>query len=642
MKIAGLFPVVLVAGCLVHGGCAKNDGAVKPAAPPAAPAEGVKPAAPLAEGKPAAPPAEAVKPAAPPADGGLAELIAALDTPDIRAREAALDAIGSRGSAARPALDALLAAAADPDPMIRWHAARSIGMVGETALPAMPKLVSLLADADPVVVTQAAHAIGQVRGDAPAADLAAEAKEACAAAVEPLIATTLHVDPRVRRAAILSLRRVSNPDALLPLVTRHLADADPSVVLPALHTLADMGVESLPFLTKALAEPGSRYWATVVLAEMGPAAAPALPQLTALAGDAELDERLQAIYALAGIGEAAADSAPVLVAALEGNEPVLRYAAAHALGRIKAAVADEALARAASDDNPLLAEVASWARARIDPADESLMDAALARLESGLAAADPSIRAASVAGLADLAQFLEPPRRQSIAGLFARSLGDPDDGVSLKAGGALVQLGPAAVDAIRSLLGDAALRPRALEVLAAMGGGAAAALPEIEAALDDPDAKVRGEAAFALGSLGPDAAALVPKLAGLLAEDEAPEVRYTAAYALGRVGAAAAPAFDQLVTLTTSADDLLATVAVWAALKIRPDDRELFAQAVPLLERALDSEREMVRLEAAVSLGEIGAAAAAAVPALELVAENDPVERVRDAAAHSIAEIRSR
>jgi len=642
--------VVAVAGLVAVGGCADQPPVAKPVKPVAEVVEPIERAASemAAAPKPAAAeltpagdrPATAPAPPAPTIAALLQTLAAAAGSDE---RVLAIDEIGAVGQNARPALDALIAAFADAEPRVRWHAARAVGLIGEDALSALPKLVTLLGDADPLVVTQAAAAIARIRGDDGRPQIPDADAAIYAAAVDPLAGTAVHPDPRARRAAVRALRVLSpSLAAMAPVVSKHLADADPTVVIGALHTLADMGVESLPFLTKALAEPGSRYWATVVLAEMGPAAAPALPQLTALAGDAELDERLQAIYALAGIGEAAADSAPVLVAALEGNEPVLRYAAAHALGRIRAAAADEALARAASDDNPLLAEVASWARARIDPADESLMDAALARLESGLAAADPSIRAASVAGLADLAQFLEPPRRQSIAGLFARSLGDPDDGVSLKAGGALVQLGPAAVDAIRSLLGDAALRPRALEVLAAMGGGAAAALPEIEAALDDPDAKVRGEAAFALGSLGPDAAALVPKLAGLLAEDEAPEVRYTAAYALGRVGAAAAPAFDQLVTLTTSADDLLATVAVWAALKIRPDDRELFAQAVPLLERALDSEREMVRLEAAVSLGEIGAAAAAAVPALELVAENDPVERVRDAAAHSIAEIRSR
>jgi len=44
----------------------------------------------------------------------------------------------------------------------------------------------------------------------------------------------------------------------------------------------------------------------------------------------------------------------------------------------------------------------------------------------------------------------------------------------------------------------------------------------------------------------------------------------------------------------------------------------------------------------AVSLGERGAAATEAVPELEFVAANDPVESVRDAATHALALIRGR
>ena len=49
----------------------------------------------------------------------------------------------------------------------------------------------------------------------------------------------------------------------------------------------------------------------------------------------------------------------------------------------------------------------------------------------------------------------------------------------------------------------------------------------------------------------------------------------------------------------------------------------------------------MVRLEAAVSLGDIGAAASSAVPLLELVAEEDAVPAVRAAAAAALAKIRT-
>ena len=86
---------------------------------------------------------------------------------------------------------------------------------------------------------------------------------------------------------------------------------------------------------------------------------------------------------------------------------------------------------------------------------------------------------------------------------------------------------------------------------------------------------------------------------------------------------------------------MLATVAVWAALKIRPADRSLVETAVPLLRQALRGEQELVRLEAAVALGDIGSAARTAIPILELIAEEDPVKSVRAAATEALAKVRT-
>jgi HEAT repeat protein len=214
--------------------------------------------------------------------------------------------------------------------------------------------------------------------------------------------------------------------------------------------------------------------------------------------------------------------------------------------------------------------------------------------------------------------------------------------VSMRAGAALVRLGAGSVDVLDGMLREASTRLPALEILAAIGAPAAAALPAVVPLLEDPEPAVRSEAAFTLAALSDKAADAVPKLVPLLADGQPPEVRYTTAYALGRIGAAAAPAFERLVALSKSNDDLMATVAVWAALKIRPDDTDLFKEAVPLLQGALDSPRQLARLEAAVSLGELGEAATAVLPALELVADNDPVEAVRDAATAAIRRIRGR
>jgi HEAT repeat protein len=86
---------------------------------------------------------------------------------------------------------------------------------------------------------------------------------------------------------------------------------------------------------------------------------------------------------------------------------------------------------------------------------------------------------------------------------------------------------------------------------------------------------------------------------------------------------------------------LLATVAAWAGLKIEPENKQMYEQAIPLLEKALRSERELARLEAAVTLGEIGADASGSLPLLELVAEDDPSSSVRSAATAAVAKISS-
>jgi HEAT repeat protein len=53
------------------------------------------------------------------------------------------------------------------------------------------------------------------------------------------------------------------------------------------------------------------------------------------------------------------------------------------------------------------------------------------------------------------------------------------------------------------------------------------------------------------------------------------------------------------------------------------------------------ADREIVRLEAAVALGDIGPAAASAIPILELVSEEDSTKAVRAAAAAALAKIKA-
>ncbi|MFM7033986.1 MAG: HEAT repeat domain-containing protein [Planctomycetia bacterium] len=610
-------------------------------------ASGCQKAAPRATTPPTRPaPAASATSAQPAADGhpSLDDLRKTLTTAeDSAVRVSAIDALGTYGEGAEAALDELVKATTDSEPRVRWRAARTIGLIGVDAISAMPRLVAMLGDPDPIAAAQAAAAIRLIRGHDRRADRPEQDASLYESAIEPLFAATVHADPRVRRAAVHAIQSLDLPDSdLAARLGKILADSQPSVILPALHTLADMDGAAVPVFIEALANPKARYWAAVGLTEVGPEAAPAVGALTTLAATGEPEERMQAMLALAAIGPAAVAAAPAVLEALQTNdEGVLRFSAAFAAGKIGLQEADGPLATMATGDDPLLATVAAWARSKINRDDASLRTAAVESLRAALSSDRPRVRVAAVSGLSDMADLLDAPTRRALAVEFLETLRDPDPTVGNRGGAALIRLGGDAIDTLRGAMADAPARQAILEILAAIGPKAAAAEDEIVAALSADDPAVRGEAAVTLAAIGPDAAQAVPALERILADGaEEKGVRYSAAYALGRIGPDAVSAIDELRALMASEDELMATVAVWAILKIEPGSSEHFETAIPLLRKALRSDNDLARLEAAVALGEIGASAEAAIPILEVVSDNDPVRAVRSAATEALSRIR--
>jgi len=665
-------------------------GCSKPAAPPAPPRPAPAPtptaATEQATPEPAAPqpttPRQTAAPAVPPApaptapandveadvaavkDAGTAAVTALLGSlsaaTDEDGRVAAIDDIAKLGAAAAPALDKLLEAAAHASERIRWHAVRAIGRIGHDAAPAIPALIDALGDADPIVVSQAAAALGEIRADDPrhVADLPAAEADRFAKALDALVKASSHGDARARRAALKGLKAFNaGPETLGPLFVRLLSDSDPSVILPALRSLADIGEPAVPLLRKALQDPKARYWASIALMEMGPKAASATDDLIALLGAGEIDERMQAGLALAAIGEPAAAATDELAALLETPDGALRFTGAYALGRVRGAGADAALEKAAADPDAFLATIAAWARARIHPDDVTLVDAAVGRLGEGLKSDRPNVRAAALRGLADLRGAIADEQEAAVAHDMVRLLTDPKPDVSMAAAEALVQMGPTAVAALEEALGDPSLRMPAVQLLAALGKLSHPAVDSLTKALEETDTLVQGEAALALASVGPEAAEAIPGLVRILTAPAAPDTaepsatdavgtvagnRLAAAYALGKIGPAATAAVAPLAALADKGDDpMLATMASWALLKIEPGNATYFEQAVPRLRKALRSEREMARVEAARALGEIGAPAKSAIPMLELMSDGDPSEAVRAAAAAALRALKN-
>lgn len=614
-----------------------------------------------ADSAPSGPEAEvsAVKQAASAAVEGLLARFAAATDED--GRVAAIDDLAKLGAAAKPALKTLLEAVTGTSSVrVRWHAARAIGRIGQEAVGAVPALVKALSDSDPIVVTQSVVALGEIRRDDPRhdADLPAAEAASFAQARAALLAACGHGDARVRRAALRSVKSFVGEDELGPLVVKFLSDSDPAVIMPSLHTLADIGEPVVPLLLKALEDPKSRYWASVALMEMGPKAASATEPLAALLATGEIDERMQAGLALASIGEPAAAAADELVTLLESPEGALRFTGAYALGRVRGPGADAALEKASADADPFLATIATWARARIHPDDRALVDQALDRLTAGLTSDRPNLRAAAVRSIADLRGSIPDDREAAVATDVVKLLADGTPDVARAAAEALLQMGPTAIDALEGALAEPALQMPAVQLLSALGKLSKPAVDSLTTTLTGSDPLLRGEAAVALGAVGADAAEAVPELLELVsATDDTPADpgaasgmelvgstagnRLAAVFALGKIGPAAGKAVERLTALAaTDSDDMLATMASWALLRIEPGNPAHYEAAIPRLRKALRSDREMVRVEAARALGEIGHPASSAIAMLELLANDDPSATVRAAAAEAVPKLK--
>jgi HEAT repeat protein len=603
----------------------------KPTAQPKTPAV---PAQPESAAKPRA----AVKSVA-----SLREELASSTNPD--ATITLTDEIGRLRGRGRAALPELVGLTANADPRIRWHAARAIGLVGEDAISAIPTLFTLLQDADPVVATQAAAAIGHIREDDSRNELPADVAELYDDAVTQLVAMLVHNDPRVRRASLRALRELDpDPEALMPVVDAIFAGSDPSVILPALNSIADMGGDAVPFLVERLKRPQGRYWASVAITEIGPAAAAATPALIDALAASPPEEQLQQILALAAIGEGAQAAGDTLLKLYAEEDEALRGPLLYALGQLKITAAEPLLAETVAAGEPWLAAAAAWARANIAPDDAKLVADAVARLTKQTASELEFERAAAVSGLSDLAIDMEPDQQRELGEHFGDLLEDSSDQVHHAAGAALVRLGGEAVPALIERLSDSVTQRNALEIIAAIGPPAAPAAVAVMPLLDADDPDVVVEAALALAAVGPKAGPAVERLVALLDEARQAEgqtaLQYALIYALGRIGPPeATPALESLSALSASSDAMAATMATWAALQIDPDNQDRYAAAVPLLTKGLESESQTVRLEAAVALGDLGPKAAVATPALEFVAEDDPIANIRTAARQALAKI---
>jgi HEAT repeat protein len=277
----------------------------------------------------------------------------------------------------------------------------------------------------------------------------------------------------------------------------------------------------------------------------------------------------------------------------------------------------------------------TWALARMMPEDKQKQTAAIGLLVSKLGDKDRDAAHMAARAIAEL-----EPAPEVIRPAMEKLIGGADAETADRIFSAFASLGakimPLAINALKDP--SPLRRERAMRVLAKVGPEAAPAVPELIAIVNGQDAKLKMEALFAIAAIGPGAGAATPAATAALKHAD-PHVQQTAAYALGKIGPAAKDAVAPLKQLTASNDDLVKLTAVWALLQIGPRSDDLVKMALPLLSAGLKSQQELVRIEAAMSLGEIGKPAASALPALEGAA-NDTSSSVRSAVADAIKKIK--
>ena len=176
------------------------------------------------------------------------------------------------------------------------------------------------------------------------------------------------------------------------------------------------------------------------------------------------------------------------------------------------------------------------------------------------------------------------------------------------------RLGPVAKDAVpdlrRALLhGHPGVRQKSVWALAAIGPAASEAIPDmVRYSLNDPDSWVRASACLAVGHFPEQADQFAPTLICRLTDgDEG--VRIWAMAALKQLGPRAASALPAISDALDSPHEHMRAAAARALGELTP---EIGPPAVPVLVKALKEKNRTV----AVRLGDLGAHAEAALPAL--------------------------
>lgn len=513
-----------------------------------------------------------------------------------------------------------------PSDAVRWRAARAAGHLRLSGPEIVAKLRRSAADDNWVVQLHSIAALAQ------AGDTSDET-------IETLTQGALSPNARVAAAAISALRNLKvAPEKLAGTLNKVLAKDDGAVAIFAVEAMVDAGAKATPMLKACLKEPNAAYWACVAIAEIGPDASGAVPELAAFLDSHDKFEQIPAaMLALAAIGPEAKSAEAAIAAALDrwSDDHSVQISGLYALGAIGAADSKAILENRAASDDAFVAMVAAWALARTTPGDDELTKKAVERLVAGLKSDNPNLRRAAAHGLATLnipAGMAAPYLLEAAADPAAR-----EHVVS-----ALASLGDKAVPHAKKALAKPEMRQLALEVLERMGDRAADATDALLACLPSADPSVRVQINNVLASIGPQAASATDELVAELDSSDA-RVRQSAMYALREIGQAARPASGALLAYLKKSDASSAEgrfeqlAAAWTLARIAAKDQAVVEAVLPVIRAGLASNSELERRESIAATADLGEAGTALHETLEKMAASDASAAVQAAAGAALA-----
>lgn len=417
---------------------------------------------------------------------------------------------------------------------------------------------------------------------------------------------------------------------------RHLTGTGSLGYLPHVQdSLVKIGGPAVPALLGVLNGPdrGMRVCAAEALGEIGAGAKGAVPALVRAIEHPEAGSlRRVAVQALGRIGPEAKAAVPTLNALLT-KQGDIDVDVAVALTRIGAPPVRKLFDTFLREGDPFVARQLAWLGPQAREAAPSL--------RAALADRRPRVRASAAAALA----HVEPDATEAIPALI-EALNGLDEEIDVwDVAGALARFGPksrAALPALIRLTQKGGVDEDVLKALVQIDPEGAACLPALISALTHEESEVVDAAATALALLGPRAKDAIPALTAAMTRDlkasNGYDAQAAAVDALRRIdpdGTSAVPAlipvlkhrrhsFDEFPLNAAGGDDFSVAAAAARALG---DFGAGAKAAVPALTDAAQSREKDdanwdVRKAAILALGRIGPAARSAVPVLRDMAND--------------------